>query len=1794
MKRIFTLLALVLAGATAMAATMNDDGHKLTQLWAQYEEAHKADRPVKELEILKQIKEKAAAERLPVDFYDAAKAYVSTAQRRDWKQREPALKQLEEEVKALDEPIVTFLWMIDYQSASTDLLWKYVKDNIGRFQGRNTPFYRNIGSYLGGNLAPFIATDKEYVLWRLLLRRSYNTIEDDEIYQLLKAEVEGKYPAQPALEFYVIGTKYRNADQESAKKAALEAMAAQYQGKAVSLYPRGSLLQMQMNRLNRDKGTSAQYKELYAACEAFEQERKAQKGEEATIVGGYSTVYSLCNTLTAKNLDVKADRSTVTVAFQNLKQATLALYKGAAADNKKVKTWKLTNPAGSFYVSDTVKVDMPVLADGQYQLEVSQDKTSDLASYNQFTLSIATRKTADGWQVYVTDHKSGEPLKKVKLRVFKNGKQLASASVAQNGFTALPKVIQKAIGSGSSRSYFTLVAEDGKRSSGDVSLSDYYSSWDDSGIRCNIYRDRGAYNPGDTLQYKLVLYNGDSKKGYSVCADEKLTVELQDSEGNSLKETEVKTNEFGSASGSFVLPKSLRNGYFSLNVRRKGYSSLLERSSFRVDEFVLPTFDLSFDEDDHLYLVGDQVPVSGKITSYSGHSLTGARVTAKVIRWDDVVLEETHEVGPDNTFCFTFQAREAGGYRTEIIVSDATGETLSFHTYKYIGDSIRISMAVRDAADGHFEPVNGEPESNYRRRNNRYIVDGNSLKLYLEVEDAEGGRIPVSPEFSLLDGEGKAVRTGKVDSGTEVTVDLTGVPSGLYTLSATACTLARDGKTELKDSARCLVLVVRPADKSLTPEVTRFYVSGPTTVSDAYVSLRLGSTYGPVWGVATLFGDDRKVLAAKTFKLEQGVPGEVGFAYSASYPDAVRMQLFYFQDGEAVEINRQFRRAKDKLSLPLRFTRFQSDAYPGTEYGFALQTSEGVEALAAAWDKSLDAIAANYWPVVSLGSYSVPAVSINSACGHITGEKGFDTGIYYAARSNSRMLSKSAVMDDAMVMEEAMMAMPAPMAQNESADMETGGEEEAEPVIRTQFSSALTFQPHLVSNADGQLEFKFRTSDKLSTYYVTVYAHGKDMRNALAQQEMVVSLPVKVALVEPKYLYAGDRYQAALTVSSISDKPVSGRLQLRYGSSLQEIPITVPAGEVVSHSFLVVVPEGDASAARDNVSSANDLADATETLSLTAAFISAEFSDAVQVTVPVYPAAQVLTEAHSAVLLSGMDREALLQELRSRFVNVPGTSADLKEITVLDMVRDAIPSHVEPSGKDVLSLSEAWYVQLLSGKLNSKTQSSVMLLATEEDLFPSAKNIADATGNRSSSAKNVTDTTGDRSSSAKEILEKVMACQNADGGFGWFEGMSSSAIITAVLLERFAKLRDRGFQVPDMTSAVKFLDKTQFGTSFAVWRGWVSDQQYMHVRALYPEVPFTVKAVTKADKKRMDAFKKDAKAYLLPSKKDGRGLQGQILSKARRLLTLKHLSESEAGVALSGAWGVTLDQSKLSKSMQEDLASLVEYAVEHRDGGWYYPNAVMPWRGLMESEAYAHALLCDLLSSFGAEEDIFPSAKNIADGIRLWLMLQKETQKWEADPAFVDAITSILDGSKAVLDTRVLALSATYEAPFSGIKAAGNGFTIQRKFFKEVTEELLYDNETRSKNQQVSTRKEIKPGDPVKVGDKIIVEYQIWNGENRSFVKLDAAREAALRPVQQLSGHIGWGFRQFMPQGYRNVKADRTEYFFDSYPEEKTTITEEFFVTQAGSFVAPVVTIESLYAPHYRANSSSRGVLVCE
>lgn len=1654
MKRmLMTWLLAALAGVVTLGA--QESGHQLTSLWKEYEKAHKADRPQKEAAALSNIKEAAVKQHLPVDFYDAATLYVNAVQRRDWKQRDTLRRQLEEDVKAFDEPIVTFLWMKEWKYSSREDLLTFVEAHSKALEGRHNALHHGAERILDGCYRDFIRTDREYALWVL------------EEYDTLEKEFMEVYPHEAVVAYERIAHRYF--EDRSLLHDAWQNLAAKYAGRAFSVWPRAQLLQFRMEELEKDKAGSDAFRALYEETSALEKERTAYTGAEGKLVAGCKLPSSLMETLKEKWLQVAVEGGKVQVLFQNMVRATVTLREG----EKTLKTWKVENPSRSFYVKDTVCLPLPILPDGDYSLEVREGFLGNETSYEQYTLSLASREDSRGRCVYVADYKTGVPLRSATVALLKNGKEIASASLKLDGFTPLPESFQKHLKD--TRAGFQLMVKAGNRRSRPLHLWSGYSPVTyDNHIRCNIYKDRGAYNPGDTLQFKAVVFDGDPARSLQVVKGRKVEVRLHDSEDNVVETLTLTTNAWGSVNGRFVIPEGHRGGRWELEAVGLG------ADWFRVDEFVLPTFDLTFDALDGFYLVGANVPVSGKLVSYSGHSLSGARVHVSVNRYGTSVLEQDLPVGADNRFETSFPASESGYYAADVTVTEASGEMHSFLEGWYIGENLSVDVRVRNAADADCRWE---------------VVTSRTLELELQAKDAGGNAAALPVRYELTTPDGKVMLAGgEVASAQPFSLELPG--DGLYVVRASVSARKAGGET-VSAETKTSVLSILPGSRVLSANAGGVFLPGPLQVAaGGEISARLGSSEGDAWALVTLYGEKRQVLESRAVHVISGTLEDIRLAYKDSYPEAVRLQVFYFLQGNAVNHEREFRREKDKYSLPLQFTRFTDKAYPGSRYSFTVKTAPGAEVLVAAWDKSMDAIDSNDWPLVNLRDFSVESVFVAAACGRVASNDRIVIGYGRRPGLLSKASRNMAVMDAAVAEE----AVPFQLVEEKPGF----GGVSAVP-IREDFASALTFQPQLYPAKDGTVEFSFRTSDKLSTYYIRVYAHDKAMHNAMVTDEMVVSLPVKVSLTQPRYLYVGDRYEAAVTVSSVADAPVSGVLSLMAGDKVRQVRVEVPAGGTITEYFPV-----EASLAGELV--------------LTASFKADDFSDAVRYTVPVYPAAQQLTEAHSAVLLPGMDREALLAELRSRFVNVPGAQASLREISVREMVEAALPSHVEPAGNDVLSLSEAWYVAQLSHLEN-------------------------------------------------DLLEKILSFRNADGGFGWFEGMTSSPVITAVLLERFARLRDRGFEVPDMTAAVKYLDKNQFGTARPVWNGWIGDAQYVYVRSLYSGVPFEEKAVTAAQKKRFSQFAKDVKRELVPSAREGRGLQGQILGKARRLLTLRNLLERDGGLALAKAWGISFGTSaRLKQSIAADTASLLEYAVEHRDGGWYYPNAVMPWRGLMESEAYAHALLCHLLD--GTE---------VADGIRLWLLLQNETQKWDATPAFVDAVMAVLDGSEAMLNTKVLALSASYEAPFSAVKASGNGFTIQRKFFRDGVE--------------------IKPGDAVAVGDRISVQYQIWNGENRSFVKVTAGREASLAPVQQLSGPVGHGFIVplrsgvawgFVPQGYREVKASCTEYYFDSYPEENTTLTEEFFVERAGTFQAPVVTVESLYAPHYRGNSGFRAPLVAK
>ena len=1783
--------AVALFLAAVISAKADDmEGLQLKSLWKQYESYSKDDKPKKAGEVLTQIKKKAKEGSLPYDFYKAGTEYISIRRSINWKETQSARDAFAEEVESFGDPTLKYAWMRDLGGKSTDERFVFVKKNARNLKKvHNVGFYSSLW-YMSGELKAFIPNDYEYTLWDLFKNRSYDAKapEKDAVYSELNDCLGGRYPGAPYLEYLVAS---RLGDE---KKTALEALSEKYKGRAVSFYPRADLLQMRFNELQKDnKGTSEDYKALKKDCAAYEKERKALTGSEATIVSGCTEVSNLIETLDSKFVTVAVKKDSAVVGFRNKKKATLTLMEyNMGKKGKTINTWDVENSKGSYYVVDKEKVALPPLDDGEYLLKVSSGKETSEATYQQYNLSLATTSDADGIKVYVADYLTGKPVKKATLRLLSSDVLRAEETIEIDGFTLLPEKIKTALYGLDKRKYCTLeaiVQEGGKTlRSRDIGVSRPWTSTSSEtrkdGTFCNIYKDRGAYNPGDTVKFKAVLFKGNLHESVKVLPGVEINVVLNDTNLKEISRKKLTTNEYGSVSGEFALPKGEKNGYYNITVSLG--KDNLAYDSFRVDEFELPSFVLDFDENEVLYMPGDTVTISGKIKAYSGHNLKGATVVSKVMRYGTVVGGYTFSPRDDGSFEFSFPTGESGRYEAAVKVTDGTGETLEFNTSRFVLSNINLNITPLNNADAQFVTLDekdnvyrwGRP---YKRSSDSCVFTVDEARVMMTVTNTDGDKVPLGIDYKILNESEKIVFEGKASSGDEVVLNLSKIPSGLYTLKAASMTLDRKGE-EVKEESSIKFMRLRPGETSLDAPLRRIFISGPSEiVSGDKIHLSMGSADGPVWAMATLFGKDLKVLETRNIFLS-GKRGEKGsldnfeFDYKDSYPDAVCLRIFYFKNGDSVTYTHNYFRKRTTLDLPLKFSSFTDSALPSTRYRITLDSKQGVEALAAVYDKSIDAISTNYWPVVKLSSFTVSAASVATVNGLVTGLNPYDTEAEVEAEMESIydgavvadygsplrakgalggvLMSRSAasvnldVMDDSV--EAAEEAIPLQMVE-EKASFADGGD----VTVRSKFENALTFQPFLRSDKNGKISFDFETSDKLSTYYVSVFAHDKNMRNALERREMVVSVPVKVAALEPRFLYEGDVCDLGITVSSTSDKPVSGNLYLyTYPGedyeklepvSVQMLPVTVEPGGTSAGRFFVRT--------RDIGSVVGDQCEADERIiGIKAVFEGDRFSDAIFVKIPLKKDAQTLVEAHSAVLLGSaeaIDREVLISSLRERFVNVPASEADLSEISIIDMVKEAIPSKVEPTGKDVLSLSEAYYVKLLAGKLLGEDGSDA------------------------------------------DLLERIMACRNSDGGFGWFEGMSSSQIITAVMLERFAKLRDRGFSVPDLTSSVKFLDSRRFETAMPIWCGWISDEQYMFVRSKYASVPFDVK-VTKDNSKRVSEFKKGANDYLVPSKSDGRGLNGLILSKARRIMTLQNLSADNAGNALAKGWGVSLfTGSRLKKSLKADLESIYEYAVPHPDGGWYYPNAVMPWRGLLESEAYAHSTLCDLLS--GTERS------DIADGIRLWLMLQKETQKWDEDPAFVDALTSILDGPEDVLSTKVLVLKAEYTKPFESIAASGNGFTIERKFFREVTVEQKYKDKTEDKNRNITELQEIKPGEQLHVGDKILAKYLIWNQENRSFVRLSAPREASLRPVEQLSGHYGWRwnplrisrFYSLSPQGYRNIKAEMTEYYFDTYPEEKTEITEEFFVTEAGSFKAPVVSIESLYAPHYRANDGFSAML---
>ncbi len=515
--------------------------------------------------------------------------------------------------------------------------------------------------------------------------------------------------------------------------------------------------------------------------------------------------------------------------------------------------------------------------------------------------------------------------------------------------------------------------------------------------------------------------------------------------------------------------------------------------------------------------------------------------------------------------------------------------------------------------------------------------------------------------------------------------------------------------------------------------------------------------------------------------------------------------------------------------------------------------------------------------------------------------------------------------------------------------------------------------------------------------------------------------------------------------------------------------------------------------AQDEVSWTIDVPGGTKKLTAKIWFVTPTSTDGEQHEIQIVPNTITLTEAASFFIGQGKDHKYYEQQLRKQF-GAANPIIKYAEYSTIDAVKESLPVASKPECENAIN----WINQLYINQMRC--------LVLKDD-------------------------PADYEAFREQAFSALKTFQESDGSFAWFRGMDGNGAITLYFLEKVGQLRQVGAitLTDDEMTMVRKAAASADGRVEVRYAGTKSFHPFSYIRdfairSLWFDLPLSDKAKAVYDK-CVD--------------KGGEGWQDlSILEKAQLCNTMLR------------AAGTPYDDKSFTKRVKQLRESLKDYAVENPTIGCYFPNAVMPFRGLMNSEIYAHAQLMELFASL--------KEKKLVDAIAQWLLLQKHNQAWENTVATTDAVHALI-ASKAK-DLKLGAVYYTYTTALNKVQASANELAVVRRI---------------ERNGQP-----LSDGEKLHVGDKITVYYQIHNTENRSFVQMRAMRPACFYPVDERSYFTWWGF-------YREVKPSETNYYWELLPEENTTVTEQFYVTQEGTFNSGLVEIECLYANEYRGHTDA-------
>ncbi|WP_408036356.1 alpha-2-macroglobulin family protein [Tenacibaculum aestuarii] len=305
---------------------------------------------------------------------------------------------------------------------------------------------------------------------------------------------------------------------------------------------------------------------------------------------------------------------------------------------QKTASWNSALRNEKDYLQHTTEVVVPKLTQGNYLIVAHKNatfNTADLyATANlQVTNLVLIENNNNGIRTYqVVDRNTGKPIKNAELllqnKQRRHGKSIhKKLTTDKNGFASYKS------NDNFSNVYITVTTKDDSAIFGNYYLYKYHETSDvnddDSiNIKSFIFTDRSIYRPGQTVYFKGISIKF-SKNNSNLISNKDVNIKVVDASRNNITDLKLKTNEFGSFSGTFIIPNNGLTGECSI---RTSIENQLNFFPFQVEEYKRPKFKTEFKPITKTYKVNDSITVNGFAKAFSGANITDAKVVYRVHR----------------------------------------------------------------------------------------------------------------------------------------------------------------------------------------------------------------------------------------------------------------------------------------------------------------------------------------------------------------------------------------------------------------------------------------------------------------------------------------------------------------------------------------------------------------------------------------------------------------------------------------------------------------------------------------------------------------------------------------------------------------------------------------------------------------------------------------------------------------------------------------------------------------------------------------------------------------------------------------------------------------------------------------------------------------------------------------------------------------------------------------------------------------------------------------------------------